>query len=39
MGAVLELAMLCFLEALISPVVWEKGVPEEEMRARQANLK
>ncbi|MCL4116906.1 UNVERIFIED_CONTAM: hypothetical protein GTU68_047736 [Idotea baltica] len=38
MGTVFELSTLCFLEALISHIIWEKGVPEEEMRTRHANL-
>jgi len=38
MGTVFELSTLCFLEALISHIIWEKGIPEEEMRTRHANL-
>jgi 6-phospho 3-hexuloisomerase len=38
MGTVFELSTLCFLEALISHLIWEKGVPEEEMKTRHANL-
>ncbi|MCX7112133.1 MAG: 6-phospho-3-hexuloisomerase [Proteobacteria bacterium] len=38
MGTVFELSTLCFLEALISNIVWEKGIPEEMMRERHANL-
>lgn len=38
MGTVFELSTLCFLEALVSHIVWEKGIPEEEMRERHANL-
>ncbi|NND99378.1 MAG: 6-phospho-3-hexuloisomerase [Pirellulaceae bacterium] len=38
MGTVFELSTLCFLEALISHIIWEKGVPEEEMKTRHANL-
>lgn len=38
MGTVFELSTLCFLEALISHIIWEKGVPEEEMQIRHANL-
>ena len=38
MGTVFELSTLCFLEALISHIVWEKGLPEEEMKTRHANL-
>lgn len=38
MGTVFELSTLCFLEALISHIIWEKGIPEEVMRERHANL-
>jgi len=38
MGTVFELSTLTFLEALISNIIWEKGIPEEEMRTRHANL-
>jgi 6-phospho 3-hexuloisomerase len=38
MGTVFELSTLCFLEALVSHMIWEKGIPEEEMRGRHANL-
>jgi 6-phospho 3-hexuloisomerase len=38
MGTVFELSTLCFLEALISHIIWEKGIPEEKMRERHANL-
>lgn len=38
MGTVFELSTLLFLEALISHVIHEKGIPEEEMRTRHANL-
>jgi 6-phospho-3-hexuloisomerase len=38
MGTVFELFTLCFLEALVSHLVWEKGIPEEVMRERHANL-
>ncbi|MGR9071774.1 MAG: bifunctional 3-hexulose-6-phosphate synthase/6-phospho-3-hexuloisomerase [Gammaproteobacteria bacterium] len=38
MGTVFELSTLSFLEALISHVIHEKGIPEEEMRTRHANL-
>ena len=38
MGTVFELSTLCFLEALISHIIWEKEIPEEEMRSRHANL-
>ena len=38
MGTVFELSTLIFLEATISNIIHEKGIPEEEMRARHANL-
>jgi 6-phospho-3-hexuloisomerase/3-hexulose-6-phosphate synthase/6-phospho-3-hexuloisomerase len=38
MGTVFELSTLFFLEATISHVIHEKGIPEEEMRTRHANL-
>lgn len=38
MGTVFELSTLIFLEAMISHVIHEKGIAEEEMRARHANL-
>ncbi len=38
MGTVFELSTLCFLEALVSHIVWEKAIPEEQMRERHANL-
>lgn len=38
MGTVFELSTLIFLEAVISKIIHEKGIPEEEMRARHANL-
>jgi 6-phospho 3-hexuloisomerase len=38
MGTAFELTTLCFLEALISHIIWEKGLPEEEMKDRHANL-
>ncbi len=38
MGTVFELSTLIFLEALISHFIHEKGIPEEEMRGRHANL-
>lgn len=38
MGTVFELSTLCFLEALVSHFIWEKGIPEEKMRERHANL-
>ena len=38
MGTAFELSTLVFLEAVISHIIWEKDVPEEEMQARHANL-
>lgn len=38
MGTVFELSTLCFLEAMVAHIIWEKGIPEEEMRERHANL-
>ena len=38
MGTTFELSTLSFLEAYISHVIHEKGIPEEEMRTRHANL-
>lgn len=38
MGTVFELSTLIFLEATISHIIHEKGIAEEEMRARHANL-
>ena len=38
MGTVFELSTLFLLEATISHVIHEKGIPEEEMRTRHANL-
>lgn len=38
LGTVFELSTLCFLEALVSHIIWEKGVSEEVMRTRHANL-
>lgn len=38
MGTVFELSTLCFLEALIAHLIWEKGIPEEQMKERHANL-
>jgi 3-hexulose-6-phosphate synthase/6-phospho-3-hexuloisomerase len=38
MGTVFELSTLYFLEALISHVIHEKGIREEVMRTRHANL-
>lgn len=38
MGTVFELSTLVFLEATISHIIHEKGIPEEIMRERHANL-
>jgi len=38
MGTVFELSTLLFLEALIAHIIHEKGIPEEVMRERHANL-
>ena len=38
MGTVFELSTLFFLEATVSHIIHEKGIPEEEMRSRHANL-
>ncbi len=38
MGTVFELSTLCFLEAVVSHLIWEKGIPEEKMRERHANM-
>ncbi len=38
MGTVFELSTLCFLEALVSHLIHEKGIAEEEMRERHANM-
>ena len=38
MGSVFELSTLCFLEALISHIVWEKAIPEEKMKERHADF-
>jgi len=38
MGTVFELSTLLFLEATVSHLIHEKGIAEEEMRARHANL-
>lgn len=38
MGTMFELSTLLFLEATISHIIHEKGIPEEEMRTRHANL-
>ncbi len=38
MGTVFELSTLLFLEAMIAHIIHEKGIAEEEMRSRHANL-
>ncbi len=38
MGTMFELSTLIFLEAQIAHVIHEKGIEEEEMRSRHANL-
>lgn len=38
MGTAFELSTLCFLEAVISHIIWEKGISEEKMRERHANM-
>ena len=38
MGTVFELSTLLFLEATVSHMIHDKGIAEEEMRARHANL-
>lgn len=38
MGTVFELSTLSFLEAFISHIIHEKGIPEEVMRERHANM-
>jgi len=38
MGTVFELSTLLFLEATISHIIHDKGIPEEIMRERHANL-
>lgn len=38
MGTVFELSTLLFLEATVSHIIHEKGIPEEVMRERHANL-
>lgn len=38
MGTVFELSALVFLEAAIYEIVTSKGLPDEELRARHANL-
>jgi 6-phospho 3-hexuloisomerase len=38
MGTMFELSALIFLEAVVSHLIHEKDIPEEEMRERHANL-
>jgi 6-phospho-3-hexuloisomerase len=38
MGTVFELSALFFLEAFVAHIIHEKGITEEEMRSRHANL-
>ncbi|OUR64951.1 6-phospho 3-hexuloisomerase [Methylophaga sp. 42_25_T18] len=38
MGTMFELSTLIFLEAIVSHLIHEKGIPEEEMRFRHANM-
>ena len=38
MGTMFELSTLCFLEAVVAHLIWEKGIPEEKMRERHANM-
>jgi 6-phospho-3-hexuloisomerase/3-hexulose-6-phosphate synthase/6-phospho-3-hexuloisomerase len=38
MGTVFELSTLMFLEATVSHIIHDKGIAEEEMRSRHANL-
>jgi 6-phospho 3-hexuloisomerase len=38
MGTVFELSTLCFLESVVSHLIWEKGIAEEDMRSRHANM-
>jgi 6-phospho-3-hexuloisomerase len=38
MGTVFELSTLIFLEAVISKIVLDKGLTDEQMRAVHANL-
>jgi len=38
MGTVFELSTLLFLESTVSHIIHEKGIPEEIMRERHANL-
>lgn len=38
MGTVFELSTLILLESVVSHIIHEKGIPEEDMRERHANL-
>ncbi len=38
MGTVFELSTLCFLESVVSHLIWEKNIPEEKMKERHANM-
>ncbi|WP_292756370.1 MULTISPECIES: 6-phospho-3-hexuloisomerase [unclassified Methylophaga] len=38
MGTMFELSTLIFLEAIVSHLIHEKGIPEEEMKYRHANM-
>jgi len=38
MGTVFELSTLVFLEATVSHIIHDKGIAEEKMRERHANL-
>lgn len=38
MGTTFELSTLCFLEAMISHIIWEKDICETNMRKRHSNL-
>ncbi len=38
MGTVFELSTLCFLEAIVAHIIFDKGIPEEDMRERHANM-
>lgn len=38
MGTTFELTTLCFLEALISHIIWDKDFAEEDLKERHANL-
>jgi 6-phospho 3-hexuloisomerase len=38
MGTMFELSTLIFLESIVSHLIHEKGIPEEEMRYRHANM-